>query len=74
MFEEVKGIIEENVDCKGVKIQMETELMKDLDINSLDLVELVCAFEVAFDVEVPEKDIRSFSKVGDIVGYLEQRQ
>jgi len=71
MFEQVKAIIEENVDCKGITIQPETELLGDLDINSLDLVELVCAFEVAFDVEVPEKEIRQFSKVKDIVAYLE---
>ena len=71
MFEQVKAIIEENVDCRGITIQPETELLRELDINSLDLVELVCAFEVAFDVEVPEKEIRKFAKVKDIVMYLE---
>jgi acyl carrier protein len=71
MFEKVKEIIEENIDCKGVEITPETELLADLNINSLDLVELVCAFEVAFSVEVPEKDIRKFAKVKDIISYLE---
>ncbi len=71
MFEKVKEIIEENIDCKGVDITPDTELLSDLNINSLDLVELVCAFEVAFNVEVPEKDIRKFSKVKDIIIYLE---
>lgn len=73
MFEEVKSIIEEHVDCGHVKIMPETELIGDLSINSLDLVELVCAFEVAFDIVVPEKDIRKLSKVQDIVDYLEQQ-
>ena len=73
MLEVVKKIIEENIDCRGVDIVPETELVTDLDINSLDLVELVCAFEVMFDVEVPEKDIRKFSKVSDIIKYLEER-
>jgi acyl carrier protein len=73
MFEKVKDIIEENVDCGNIKIAPETDLISDLQINSLDLVELVCAFEVAFDIVVPEKDIRKLSKVGDIVAYLEQR-
>ena len=73
MFEKVKSIIEENVDCSNIKIAPETDLISDLNINSLDLVELVCAFEVAFDVVVPEKDIRKLSKVRDIVDYLEQQ-
>lgn len=71
MFDKVKEIIEEHVDCSGVEITPETELLADLPINSLDLVELVCAFEVAFDVVVPEKDIRKFSRVKDITDYLE---
>lgn len=73
MFEKVKSIIEEHVDCSHVKIAPETDLISDLSINSLDLVELVCAFEVAFDIVVPEKDIRKLSKVRDIIAYLEQR-
>lgn len=73
MFEKVKSIIEEHVDCSHVKLGPETELLTDLSINSLDLVELVCAFEVAFDIEVPEKDIRKLSRVRDITDYLERR-
>jgi acyl carrier protein len=71
MFEKVKRIIEENINCEGVKLSLETELLVDLNVNSLDLVELVCAFESAFGIEVPEKDIRKFAKVKDIVDYLE---
>lgn len=70
MFDKVKMIIEEHVDCTGLEITPDTELLADLPINSLDLVELVCAFEVAFDVVVPEKDIRKFSRVKDITDYL----
>jgi acyl carrier protein len=72
MFDKVKAIIEEHVDCTGVTITPDTDLLADLPINSLDLVELVCAFEVAFDVVVPEKDIRKFSRVKDITDYLEK--
>ncbi len=72
MFERVKKIIEDNVDCTGVNLTPDTILLKDLRINSLDLVELVCAFEVAFDIEVPEKDMRKFSRVQDIIDYLEK--
>lgn len=73
MFERVKQIIQEHVNCADKKILPDTDLISDLSINSLDLVELVCAFEVEFDIVVPEKDIRKLSKVRDIIGYLEQR-
>ncbi len=71
MFERVKKIIEEHVDCDGIELTPETQLLTDLKINSLDLVELVCAFEVSFDIVVPEKDIRKLSRVQDILEYLE---
>lgn len=71
MFEEVKKIIKENIKCEGVELTPETELLADLNINSLDLVELVCEFEVAFNIEVPERDMRNFVKIRDIIEYLE---
>ncbi len=71
MFERVKRVIEEQLDLRGIELTPDTELLTDLGINSLDLVELVCAFEVAFQLEVPEKDIRKFTKVRDIIAYLE---
>jgi acyl carrier protein len=71
MFEKVKGVIEENINCGGVKLTPETELLTDLNVNSLDLVELICALEAAFGIEVPEKDIGRFTKVKGIVDYLE---
>lgn len=71
MFERVKEIIENNIKCEGIELTPETDLLADLNINSLDLVELVCAFEADFGIEVPEKDIRKFAKIKDIVDYLE---
>jgi len=72
MFETVKAIIEENIDCTGVTLTPETVLLVDLNINSLDLVELVCAFETEFDLDVSEKDMRKFAKIQDILDYLEK--
>ena len=71
MLEKVKGIIERRVGGRGANITEDTDLLCDLNINSLELVELVCDFEEEFDIEVPEKEIRRFSKISDIVSYLE---
>lgn len=74
MFERVKAVIERQLNLKGQEITPETELLTDLGINSLELVELVCTFEMEFDLVVPEKDLRKFAKVKDIIEYLEKVQ
>lgn len=74
LFERVKAIIEKQLNLNDIEIKPETNLISGLGINSLDLVELVCAFEVEFDIVVPEKDIRRFTRVSDIIAYLEARQ
>lgn len=74
LFERVRAIIEKQLNLNGIDITPETNLISGLGINSLDLVELVCAFEVEFDIVVPEKEIRRFTKVSDIIAYLEARQ
>ncbi|MBQ9941710.1 MAG: DUF1493 family protein [Christensenellaceae bacterium] len=73
MLEKVIEIIRTKLDLNDMQITADTNLLSDLSINSLELVELVCEFEVEFDIEVPEKDIRRFSKVSDIVEYLNDR-
>lgn len=71
MFERVKGIIEGYVQKEGLAVTPETDLLGDLGMNSLELVELVCSFETEFDMDIPEKDIRNFVTVDDVVRYLE---
>lgn len=71
MFDRVKEIIQNYVQDDGVEITRQTDVLGDLGINSLELVELVCAFEMEFDRDIPEKDIRQFLTVEDIVCYLE---
>jgi len=73
LFEKVRELIANNLKLDPSTIALSTEMIADLSVNSLDLVELVCAFEMEFGVEVPERDIRKFRKVGDIVEYLEKK-
>ncbi|MEA5021187.1 MAG: phosphopantetheine-binding protein [Gordonibacter sp.] len=71
MFDRVSTIIRDYVQQDDLVITPETDVLSDLGINSLELVELVCAFEMEFDMDIPEKDIRQFMTVQDIVQYLE---
>ena len=71
MFDRVSAIITDYVQRDDLDITPETDVLSDLGINSLELVELVCAFEMEFDLDIPEKDIRQFMTVDDIVRSLE---
>ena len=52
----------------------ETNLMKDLEADSLDAVEIIMAIEEEFDIEIPDEDAEKFQLVGDLVRYVEEQQ
>jgi acyl carrier protein len=51
----------------------EANLQDDLGADSLDVVELVMAFEESFDLQVPDEDVERMRTLGDIERYLEKR-
>lgn len=70
MFEKVCKILSEFSDVKTEDMKMESLLLNDLNLNSLDTVNAVVMFEDEFNIVVPDRDIYSFRTVGDIVEYL----
>ena len=73
MFEKVKEIIEEQLNLDGVEITMESNFKDDLDADSLDLFELVMAFEEEYGVEIPSEDLEKITTVGAVVEYLQSK-
>ncbi len=72
-FEEVKEII---IDLLGVdesKVTPEARFREDLEADSLDLVELIMAFEDKFGGEISDEDAQSISTVGEAVKYIDDR-
>ena len=71
MLEKIKEIVAEslNVDAEG--LTAETSFKDDLGADSLDLFEMVMAFEEEFEVEIPSEDLEQISTIGDVVKYLE---
>ncbi len=55
------------------EITPDKQLVRDLDIDSFGLMDMVIAFENEFGIEIPDRDLRLFHTVQDIVTYLEQR-
>jgi acyl carrier protein len=56
------------------KINLETSFVDDLNLDSLDIVELMMKMEDEFGVEIPEEDAEGLKTVKDIVVYLEKKQ
>jgi len=70
-FAEIKAII---VDLLGVdeeKVTPEARFREELEADSLDLVELIMAFEDKFGGEISDEDAQKITTVGDAVRYVE---
>ena len=73
MLEKVKEIIEEQLNLEDVEITEATRFKEDLDIDSLDLFELVMAFEEEYGIEVPSEDLENITTVGAIIKYMQDK-
>lgn len=49
---------------------METDFVKDLRLNSYDIMNIVCEFEDHFDTEIPNRDVWHLRQVKDVVAYM----
>lgn len=67
----VKQIIAEKLAVSEDKITPQAAFVDDLGADSLDQVELIMAFEDAFDVEIPDEDAEKLKSVKDAIDYLQ---
>lgn len=72
IFERIKTIISEEFDVNENEITLNTSLFDELDIDSLDLVDLVMTLEDEFSVELPDEALADMKTVGDVVKYIEE--
>ena len=72
MFERTVNILQEYIENTDVEITMDSALVDDLGLSSLEVINIVAAFEDEFDIEVPDRVIPTLRTVGDIVKYLEE--
>lgn len=74
MLERIAGIIREQLNLDNVEITEETSFKDDLDADSLDLFELVMAFEEAYNVEISSEDLEKLETVGDVMDYIRDKE
>ena len=76
--EKVKEIIVEQLNVNEEQVTEEASFLDDLGADSLDLVELIMAFEEEFsdsiDGEIPEEDAEKLLTVGDVINYIKEKE
>ncbi|MFQ5931383.1 MAG: acyl carrier protein [Nitrospiraceae bacterium] len=71
--ERIKKIIRENLGVEEDDVVPEASFVEDLGADSLDTVELVMAFEEAFDIEIPDEDAEKILTVGRAIEYIKEK-
>lgn len=71
IFEKVRAIIVEQLGCDEEKVTMAASFRDDLDADSLDLVELIMAFEEEFGGEISDQEAQTITTVGEAVTFLD---
>ena len=69
--DKIKKIVADHLGIEEEKVTEEASFIDDLGADSLDTVELVMAFEEAFDVEIPDEKAEKILTVGDAISHLE---
>ncbi len=71
VLEKLKEILAEQLDINKEDLSADTNLIEDLEVDSLDVVEMMMSIEDEFDVEIPETEIENLKTIGDVVDYIQ---
>ncbi len=71
MLELVQKIIFDVTGKKGVTL--DTDFIQDLELNSFDIMNIICAFEEYFNIIIPTRDVWQIKVVADVISYLNKR-
>ena len=74
VLDEVSKIIADTLEIDVKEVKAESNLIADLGMESLDLVDLVVAFEEKYKVQIDDKDVKKLQTVQDIVTYIETKK
>jgi len=73
-YTEIKAVIVDLLGADESKVTMEARFREDLDADSLDLVELIMAFEDKFGAEISDEDAQKITTVGEAVNYIDSHR
>lgn len=73
-FDKVKELVVEHLDVDPELVKMDTDILKDLEADSLDAVEIILGVEEEYGFEIPDEDADKLVTVGDIVNYIDSHK
>ena len=73
-YNEIKAIVIDLIGADESKITMDAKFRDDLGADSLDLVELIMAFEDKFGAEISDEDAQKITTVGEAVAYIDSHK
>ena len=71
-MDRIKKIIVKQSGIDKSKITENSSFLDDLGLDSLDIIELIMAFEEEFNIEIPDKEAEKIKTVGDVIRYLDK--
>ena len=72
-FDKVKKIVVDQLGVNETGVQIDSTFIDDLGADSLDIVELIMAFEEEFEIEIPDDAAEKIKTVRDAVDYIEKQ-
>ena len=73
MLEKLTAIIHDYKADKSIVVTEGTIIKEDLGMSSFDLIQLACAVEDEFDVEIPDRAIKDFKTIADVISFIEEQ-
>ncbi|MFP6129152.1 acyl carrier protein [Helicobacter pylori] len=73
LFETIREVISEQLEIDVSQVTPEAKFVKDLGVDSLDIVELIMALEERFGIEIPDEQAEKIVNVGDVMRYIEKQ-
>nr|WP_298572147.1 acyl carrier protein [uncultured Mogibacterium sp.] len=73
-FDTIRDLVVEQLGVDADMVQMDTSLMKDLEADSLDAVEIILGVEEAFGLDIPDEEAEKFETVKDLVEYVDSHK
>lgn len=70
-FEKVRKLFAEQLGISEDQITMESDVIQDLQADSLDIYILISSFDEEFGLSIPEEEAVNFKTIGDIVNYID---
>ena len=73
-FDKVRDIVVDQLGVEADEVNIDSTFIDDLGADSLDIVELIIAFEEEFGIEIPDEAAEKIKTVQDVVSYIDQNK